>query len=239
MWRIPKGPEPPCLAEVRRNIHHLERENERPVEDPWNEVKDCKDAVRKALLRDQRGLCAYCGGRLMPSTMKIEHFVPQAADRSRVLDWHNLLGCCSGRYIERSTGDTITHCDGHRTPYAPGPPRRGVLNIHPVDSVPETHFKVNIRTKGTDLGTMSAMTREALHDLAELNLNAGKLVDARAEVVRRFRVELQGMKEKEVPRFLRRRYKAAITPGADGLPDFAHVAAEYLLRQLRKRGLAP
>lgn len=151
----------------------------------WSLAPDGPDTG--ALLRDQHHLCAYCGGRLDPSTMKIEHFVPQSADRSLILDWSNLLGACPGRYRDPTTGKTITHCDSHRTKFAPGPPPRGLLSVHPAQTDPGHHFRVNITAKGSELGTVETLTGEAKLDLAELNLNAPRLVDNRAKIIRDLR----------------------------------------------------
>lgn len=231
MWRIDKGPEPPCLADRRREVKRIEDAAGSPIKDPWS---------RDALLRDQHHLCAYCGGRLDPSTMKIEHFVPQSADRSLILDWSNLLGACPGRYRDPTTGKTVTHCDSHRTKFAPGPPPRGLLSVHPAQTDPGHHFRVNITAKGSELGTVETLTGEAKLDLAELNLNAPRLVDNRAKIIRDLRASLSATPEPKLPRLLRRRYKTATTAGTDGLlPPYAPIEAEYLLRKLRQRRLDP
>lgn len=55
-----------------------------------------KEPLRKALLAEQEGLCAYCMKQIEEGAMKIEHHAAQSVDASRELDWSNLLGVCEG-----------------------------------------------------------------------------------------------------------------------------------------------
>lgn len=233
MWRISKGQEPPCLADVRREVERIEADAGSQLEDRWAEVKDCKVALQRALRHDQRGLCAYCGGKL-PADMKIEHFIPRSKDTDSILVWTNLLGCCPGKYRE---GDKwVLHCDSSRTP-------KEKLNIHPVASKvdPRTLFVVNLTggPKGTKLGEVEAKTVEAEHDCRELNLNASRLVANRRDVIERLRVELSscGPDDKKVKQFIRRRLATAMAAPPGELPPYVHVAIEYLERKRRQHGL--
>ncbi|MCB9766165.1 MAG: TIGR02646 family protein [Alphaproteobacteria bacterium] len=255
MRRVRKGEEPPCLDNVRWEVVRIEHESRAllqeegdpaPLEnsvldDRWAEVKDnCKSALRKALVRDQDGLCAYCGGRLKPDAldpnqlMKIEHFVPRAADRDLILDWSNLLGCCPGRYRDLD-GQIVEHCDSKRTDYEPGPPPRGLLHTHPVNSPvsPDQLFTVNVTAKGAALGSIIPATPEASADLKELNLNAPRLVENRAEAIRRLRVQLRNAGPR-ARQLLQRTHTTATTPGPEGLPPYAHVIAAYTARKLQQ-----
>lgn len=80
----------------------------------YSDFRD-KDAVRKALLAEQGGLCAYCMSRITSDTMKIEHWNAQhALDGSGIstaLDYRNMLGVCYGN--EGSPYPEQT-CDAHR-----------------------------------------------------------------------------------------------------------------------------
>lgn len=238
MRRVNKGAEPACLAEVRREVERIESEAGSRLGDRWAQVKDCKLEIQQALIRDQGGLCAYCGGRLTQK-MKVEHFVPRSADQDLILDWNNLLGCCNGEY--REGNKRILHCDSSRTPHAEGPPVRGRLHTHPVKSPidPTKLFVVNVTggEKGQRLGEIQATTPEAEHDLRELNLNASRLVENRRRVVEQLRLELSKRSETEAKQFVVRRFKAAINTQSSELPAYAHVAAEYLRRKLKRYGL--
>ena len=52
-----------------------------------------KTEVKEVLVREQKGLCAYCMRRIYrDSHCKIEHLVPLSRDKEKALDYHNLLG---------------------------------------------------------------------------------------------------------------------------------------------------
>lgn len=231
MRRVHKRPSPPpCLAERKGEVARIERESG-TLGDRWDEIKDCKASLRDAIWHDQHGLCAYCGGA-MPNdeSMKIEHFVPRSVDRDRILDWANLLGCCSGQYTE--AGRTVTHCDSHRTPGER-------LHVHPVASVrdPGDLFKVNVSARRGTLGEISAQSEEARHDLLELNLNAPRLVENRRRVVEQLRRKLRSLPDDGARRrFIRARLEAIATT-THQLPPYAHVTVAYLEGKSRAHDL--
>lgn len=241
MRRLKKGEEPSCLGEARREVKRQEKDCGSEVEDPWSLLKN-KDELQKALCRDQGGLCAYCGGRIVPENMKIEHFIPRSKERSLCFKWSNLLGVCQGRYSARDSNgrtQTITHCDSHRSEWHEGPPEKGLLFIHPVESGadPETLFLV--RCTGSfpakpdthALGTILPKTDEAKQDCEELNLNAYHLVRNRAQVIIDLRAELQSAGD-NAPQLIKKRLKAAECVTGD-LPAYAHVEIAYLRRKLQ------
>lgn len=88
-----------------------------------------KDELRGQLVTEQRGLCAFCGGRIVrgPSAMKIAHWNPRklkriAADGTVTypnigdqLSYWNILGCCNGNYeINGHYPPEKQHCDTHQ-----------------------------------------------------------------------------------------------------------------------------
>ena len=236
MRSVRKSDAPHCLAAVKREARRVVTETEKPlVPEDWALLKDCAEAVREALARDQEGLCAYCGVRLIRSgganAMTIEHHTPRAVDVSQMFEWSNLLGVCSGRTTYN--GRQILHCDKSRAP-------KRLLSFHPVDDalrIPSA-FPVHVRGTSTKirLGFITPRTPEAIGDVTELNLNAELLIENRAEVIRR----LRGLLAKDGSEaHLRRLYRTATTPTAEGLPSYAHVAEAYLRRKLRDRGLQP
>mgnify|MGYP006267618339 CR=1 FL=1 len=61
---------------------------------------DVKEEIRKALVEEQKGICAYCMKRVSPNREKctIEHYEPQKgvyAKPERQLDYQNMLGVCT------------------------------------------------------------------------------------------------------------------------------------------------
>jgi uncharacterized protein (TIGR02646 family) len=102
---ITKGHEPPSLT-----AHRLTP----PCDyDNYNG----KDELREALVREQRGLCCYCMGRIesSPDKMKIEHWRCQSDNPDEQLNYRNLLGACRGGHGQPAPHQ---HCDtrkGDRT----------------------------------------------------------------------------------------------------------------------------
>lgn len=68
-----------------------------------------KDELRQALVREQRGLCCYCMGRIRADTasMKIEHWGSQARFPGDQLHYQNLLGACLGGQSQPSNNQTL------------------------------------------------------------------------------------------------------------------------------------
>lgn len=87
MRAIRKGPSPRALAAYQARKEAV-----------WEELtEDDKQEVREALVREQRGLCAYCMARINaePESTKIEHIRPRR-HRDGLFDWNNLVACCDG-----------------------------------------------------------------------------------------------------------------------------------------------
>ncbi len=54
-----------------------------------------KDIIRKTLISEQHGLCAYCMRRIENNdNMVIEHY--KHINKDNALDYQNMLGCCDG-----------------------------------------------------------------------------------------------------------------------------------------------
>lgn len=97
---IAKGDEPACLTEHRAMEHSFYQNYQG------------KDALRAALVAEQRGLCCYCTSRIVADSqkMKIEHWRSQTneATKHMQLDYGNLLGACRGGEGEPMVNQ---HCD--------------------------------------------------------------------------------------------------------------------------------
>ena len=98
MRTITKGAEPPSLIEHRLTPHC-----------DYDNYAD-KDALREVLVREQRGLCCYCMGRIHsdPTKMKIEHWQCQSRYPCKQLNYRNLLAACLGG---EGQPPHLQHCD--------------------------------------------------------------------------------------------------------------------------------
>ena len=72
-----------------------------------------KDELRDALVKEQRGLCCYCMGRISSEwgTMKVEHWRSQKRYPCKQLDYSNLLGACLGGKGQK---ERFQHCDTYK-----------------------------------------------------------------------------------------------------------------------------
>lgn len=99
MIQIRKGTEPKCLEEQRCKPEATY------AAPPWD-----KAALRAALIRDQKAICAFCMQRICndPLKMKIAHVLTQDEHPERQLDYSNLVGACKGGEGNPPSGQ---HCD--------------------------------------------------------------------------------------------------------------------------------
>lgn len=98
MRAIAKGAEPPSLT-AHRQTPHSDYEN----------YPD-KNALRHALVGEQRGICCYCMDRIQngPFTMKIEHWRSRSRYPGDELAYVNLLSACMGGQGQPAA---LQHCD--------------------------------------------------------------------------------------------------------------------------------
>jgi uncharacterized protein (TIGR02646 family) len=98
MRAIIKGEEPESLTAHRQTLHC-----------DYDNYTD-KDALRYALVIEQRGVCCYCMGRIHngPTAMKIEHWQCRSHYPADQLSYRNLLGACLGG---DSQAPHLQHCD--------------------------------------------------------------------------------------------------------------------------------
>ena len=93
---------PEVAAEIRRvkedtkwdNIDHTNHELVRGAFDQLN-----KEIIRKQLLQEQKGLCAYCMRRIRDDALQsvvIEHWRPITEDGDAALEYENMMACCDG-----------------------------------------------------------------------------------------------------------------------------------------------
>lgn len=132
-----------------------------------------KDALRRSLVDEQRGLCCYCLSRIRPDTgaMKIEHWHCQEYYPNEQLDYRNLLGACMGN---EGKPKAQQHCDtskGNR-----------VLSRNPADPLHRvedlTRFMGDGRIVSNDPGFDSELNGVLNLNLAFLRNNRKATLDA-------------------------------------------------------------
>ena len=89
--------------EVAVDISRVRREQrsliDRGTPEAALEVFDClnKPLLRKSLIAEQHGLCAYCMRRIRDNAdMTIEHWRPIDSNSWGAMDYENMLGVCDG-----------------------------------------------------------------------------------------------------------------------------------------------
>lgn len=161
MRAITKGAEPPSLTAHRQSPHC-----------DYDNYAD-KDALRHALVAEQRGLCCYCMGRIHygRDRMKIEHWRCQAAHPAEQLNYRNLLGACLGGHGQPPH---LQHCDTRK--------ENRDLQWNPAD--PAHHIETRIRYEmdgsiRSDDPVFDAQLDEVLNlNIAVLKNNRRAVLDA-------------------------------------------------------------
>lgn len=99
MIYIQKGEEPEWLIEFRKKHPKANYGSE--------EFGQYRKLIKETLIREQKGLCAYCCGRIHMETSHNEHIEPQNPKKfvsKRSLDYYNLVASCEGFKGEKTCG---------------------------------------------------------------------------------------------------------------------------------------
>ncbi len=90
-----------------------------------------KNDIKKVLIHEQKGLCAYCMRRIhMDSHSRIEHLIPLSKDKEKAIDYNNMLGVCDGGERKINPQNRVLCCDAHK--------KEIEITISPLNS---THMK--------------------------------------------------------------------------------------------------
>ncbi len=213
MRAIAKGPEPASLT-VHRQTDHRDYDN----------YAD-KDALRHALVTEQRGLCCYCMGRIQngPMTMKIEHWHCRSRYPDEELTYRNLLGACLGG---NGQPRRLQHCDTRKGDQD--------LRFNPAD--PAHHIETRIRYEVD--GSIRADDEEfdqQLEGVLNLNLpflknNRKGILDAILDWWRSEKGRLRG----PVPRGRFERERDRRVDGVGDLDPYCQVAVWWLEQRLAR-----
>ncbi len=123
---ITKGAEPELLREFKAMANPPD----------WIPTYDAlpkfrKDAIKQALIKEQKGLCCYCERILDEHDSHIEHFRPQHAYAEYALDYNNMHCSCMA---EQKKGEPL-HCGMAKKDWYDDE-----LLISPLDHDCESHF---------------------------------------------------------------------------------------------------
>jgi uncharacterized protein (TIGR02646 family) len=136
--------------------------------------QELKRLLKQSMIREQKGLCCYCCGRINFESSHIEHLYPRhlckTLNRKKQTDYKNMCASCNG--IIENLSDYEGEFCGHR--------KNNWYNqeyfISPLDSECENHFKYTSR------GAIHAKddNKKANEMIRNLALDAYALNEARA-----------------------------------------------------------
>lgn len=237
MLLIKKGREPASLTKYRKT-----KGAPPPCYD--SAPAEVKNDIRKALLRDQGCLCAYCMREISVSDMKIEHVRPRSVDYLKgnpagTLDYRrNLLGVCDEkRYARGQDGEMLDKkyftCDAKKD-QGMEPEHYTPLAVDPTN--PKHIGSISYRTAS---GAIFSSIPEIDADLnGRLNLNCEKqcLPQNRREVWEKLRDHLKEEMGKgdwsagKLEKFLK---NYSSVDGEGKLPEYAGIVLWYIRKKMK------
>lgn len=126
---------------------------------------EAKPELRKALLREQGYICAYCMQRISESNSRIEHLKSRHHNPKLALDYQNMVICCSGM-----SGDEA-HCDVKK--------RDTPISFSPL--LPQLEASISYSSHTGRIKSNNATWDTEINDV--LNLNASLLCQNRKNVL--------------------------------------------------------
>ncbi|MBB3014034.1 retron system putative HNH endonuclease [Cupriavidus alkaliphilus] len=171
-----------------------------------------KRILLQALIREQGGVCCYCGRAIGEENSHVEHFRPQERFPQLELSFHNLHASCY-----RMPAPEATHCGhfkGNRFDEA--------LHISPLDPECESRF---IYTAMGGIAPSLPDDERADHMLEILGLDAPFLRAARAAVLSAMDAEFMATATAEELEALQ---VALLQGDANGDRSYAHVLARFI-----------
>lgn len=186
-----------------------------------------RDAIRTALVAEQRGLCAYTGRRIENNTCHIEHLRPQChCGPGEDVDYRNLVAGVPAPNTPR-----LPYGAHKKDRWPPIPDE--YLFVSPLSGGCDTRFAFNL--KGEVLPARTG-DRAATETIARLGLNDPALVQLRkAAIDATLQARGQGPASIDVSNARRRlRALAQAEDQAGPLEPFSFVLAQALERQIRR-----
>lgn len=212
MKKITKGTEPISLTQ-HRSAKHSNYDNYK-----------YKDDLRTTLVRDQRGICCYCMGAILPNrnSMKIEHWECQEDNPDKELLYSNILGACMGN---EGQPEKVQHCDTFKG--------KKVLSKNPSHSMYNIETSIQYSGDGKIKSTDKKFDEE-LNNV--LNLNAPYLINQRKGVLTGFTkgLAIKGeLKKPEINRLIRN-WNGDDLKNTDTLKPYCQVIVYWLRKRLNR-----
>lgn len=213
MKSITKGAEPRSLMEYRQT-----------PDCNYNDYQD-KDALRQALVSEQRGICCYCMGRIRngPTSMKIEHWQCQSRYPAKQLNYRNLLGACQGG---NGKSPKFQHCDtkkgDHDLKWNPADP------THHIES--RLRYEVDGSIRSDDAEFDLQLDQVLNLNLSILKMNRKAVLDAVLNWWQHEKAKLRG----PVPRARFESERNRRDRGPDKLEPFCQVAIWWIEQRLAR-----
>ena len=211
MREIPKAPEPRSLTAYRKG--------------PCSNYQDYrnKNELRRALVREQRGICCYCMQRVRDDRdTKIEHWRPQSYQDQQLV-YRNLLAACPGG---KGKPKSQQHCDTRK--------RDRDLMWNPADPSHHIETRIGYGSDGSIWSNEGAFDSE-LNKV--LNLNLRLLKNGRKAVLRSI-LDWWGHEKakhrKPVPRSRFQRERQRWLPDDGELRPFCQVAVWFLDQRISR-----
>lgn len=216
MIKITKGKEPIEWTEVRNT--------------PGVTYEDApKDELRKSLLNEQGGLCAYCMRRVSfipgtTTTTRIEHIKPRTLSieegrGEETLSYHNMILCCDGDI----DGNKNFHCDKSKGDQT--------IGFNPFDQA-----MIDTISYSSKDGTIKSSNPDYDKEFNEiLNLNHPRLEANRLAVIKGLVIEIGRKKWKKKDLVDRLHYYSNNTANGQ-LHAYCGVVIWYLNKKLRQMG---
>lgn len=213
MKTILKSDCPPNLARYAASFPNESWDDMR--DDAAHGGADAYEEARSQLVKDQKGLCAYCECKLRedaPHTLRVEHFHPKsdpASGHNWHLDWQNLLATCTGGEREgdafhlpenlscdASKKDAIHDGDILNPLRLPPFPAAFCYDMGTGELAPNPEFCS--QHPSLPGNTLSSTQELLLNTLRVLNLNCDRLCQARLQVSRYLEHQKKQFRERRI-----------------------------------------
>ena len=211
MRRIVKSGPPRSLGQHRRQAYS-----------DYDNYPD-KDALRDALVSEQRGLCCYCMARIRQNEVRVEHWKCQSRYPREQLNYRNLLAACPGG---EGTPRRLQHCDTYKGDRD--------LRWNPADPAHSIETRIRYEADGAIRSNDAGFDAE-LNQVLNLNhpiLKNRRQGDLNAVLGwwRREKARVQG----RVPRSRLERQRNRRTPQTGELQPYCQVAVWWLDQRLKR-----